>query len=343
MHSALLKIATTPGTESRQIRLGLCRIIEDWALLNGYVFRNLYPGIHEPYRNRASGEAGPHPDTFDYPVTWLLVEGSGAYDRLSDTIDLLLPGPGDAYIRVALMRWIDEDRDGAPAPEDMEMHGFRMPWEPVHVSRSEMAVRLTCWPDKSVVAECCESRYKSHNVETGRQILRSLLYHRNAFPPSGTPAVPAAASQASSFPEIVLFPDPAAALAATPFFIEEAGVGCWGQTTDEAVLQQGERRPATRYALHIPSETWYRELLDAASITAFIVAARGIGLRQVSRATGFWTLGSGLLQREPLHIAWSDEAVNLHLLRTLARRILHEGEQEAVAIEVAGMVEMVRS
>lgn len=170
----------------------------------------------------------------------------------------------------------------------------------------------------------------------------NLRITRNAFPLSGTPAAPTAALQTPSSPEIVLFPNPAAALAATPFFIEEAGVGCWVQTADEAVLQQGERRPATRYALHIPSETWYQEPLDAASITAFVVAARGIGLRQVSRATGFWTLGSGLLQREPLQIAWSDEAVKLHLLRALARRILHEGEQEAVAIEVAGSVEVVR-
>lgn len=146
----------------------------------------------------------------------------------------------------------------------------------------------------------------------------------------------------SRSPEIVLFPDPAAALAATPFFIEEAGLGCWVQTADETVLQKGEPRPASRYALHIPSETWQQKPLEAAKIEAFETAARNIGLLQASPATGYWTLDSGVLQEEPLRIAWSEEPVDAQALRTLARRILTEGDQEAVAIEVGGKVEAVR-
>lgn len=141
---------------------------------------------------------------------------------------------------------------------------------------------------------------------------------------------------------ILLFPNRQAARRATPFFVEEAGRRCWVQTDDEAVMALGERRPSNRYALHIPSQTRTHAPLPEEQIAAFEASARAIGLTHLSPATGFWTLESGVLQEEPLRIAWSEGPVDAETLRALARRILTEGDQEAVAIEVAGRVEVVR-
>ena len=141
---------------------------------------------------------------------------------------------------------------------------------------------------------------------------------------------------------IIIFPNQPAALRATPFFVEEAGLGCWVQSEDDALLIQGERRLSYRYALHIPSQTRGHAPLLPEQIAAFEAAAYSIGLNDISQATGFWTLENGVLQEEPLRIAWSEEQVDAEALRALARRVLLESDQEAVAIEVAGRVEVVR-
>ncbi|MCC6461613.1 MAG: hypothetical protein IT260_14155 [Saprospiraceae bacterium] len=122
-----------------------------------------------------SVKPGPHPDTFNYPSTYLLLEGAGAYEHVSGAIGLLLPDPG---ILVTLMRWIGDDWEGAPAPQDMDMHVFRMPWEHPQASRGEMAVRLIYRPDPTAAVECCASRSLAQNVDTARHMLRSLLFHR---------------------------------------------------------------------------------------------------------------------------------------------------------------------
>lgn len=140
---------------------------------------------------------------------------------------------------------------------------------------------------------------------------------------------------------ILLFPGKQSALRATPFFVEEAGRGFWVQTEDEAVLPHGEPCTSKRYALHIPSQTRDHAPLPQEQIEAFETAARAIGLDRISPATGFWTLGNGVLQEEPLRIAWSEELVDAEALRALARRILQECEQEVVAMEVAGKVEVI--
>ena len=139
------------------------------------------------------------------------------------------------------------------------------------------------------------------------------------------------------------FPTPTAALSATPFFVEEEGIGCWVQSDDPAVLAQGQAFESQRFALHIPSQTREHAPLPPGQIAAFEAAARAIRLKQVSLATGYWTLDSGALQQEPLRIAWSAESVDEQAMRNLARRILAEGGQEAVAIEVAGRVEVIRN
>lgn len=141
---------------------------------------------------------------------------------------------------------------------------------------------------------------------------------------------------------IIIFPNQQAALRATPFFVEEAGLGCWVQSEDEALLIQGERQLSHRYALHIPSQTRRHAPLPPEQIAAFEAAAYSIGLNHTSQATGFWTLENGVLQEEPLQIVWSEEQVDGEALRALARRVLMESDQEAVAIEVAGRVEVIR-
>jgi hypothetical protein len=54
---------------------------------------------------------------------------------------------------------------------------------------------------------------------------------------------------------LILFPIPTTAFSATPYFVEEEGVGCWVQSDDPAVSAQGEAFESRRYALHIPSQT----------------------------------------------------------------------------------------
>ncbi len=185
MHSAFIKlICSTTGTQSQQMRLGICQMLEDWAHKQGYEFRNLYPGKHQPYSNRLSPKVGPHPDSFDYPVTYLLMEGTGAYDHLINEPTLLsanLVGFPSALFRVDIMRWIIEDQELALAPESVEISQFRMPWEPVYMSRSKMAILLRYWPEKAVAVECSESRFKSQNLDTAKHMLRSVLFDRNAF------------------------------------------------------------------------------------------------------------------------------------------------------------------
>lgn len=144
-------------------------------------------------------------------------------------------------------------------------------------------------------------------------------------------------------PQILVFSSRAAALQATPFFVEESGRGCWVQTDAVGIASDlYERRSSSRYALHIPSQTRHHVPLPEEQIQAFEAAARAIGLVQISPATGFWTLDSGILQEEPLRIAWSEAPVDVEALERLAYQVLTESEQEAVAMEVGGRVEVIR-
>ena len=114
------------------------------------------------------------------------------------------------------------------------------------------------------------------------------------------------------------------------------------QSDDPNLLALGKNLPSLRYALHIPSQTQHQAPLTPGQIEAFTVAAKAIGLHQISRATGYWTLATGQVQQEPLRIAWSDEPIDENALRKVASRILFEAEQEAVAIEVAGSVQIIK-
>ena len=139
----------------------------------------------------------------------------------------------------------------------------------------------------------------------------------------------------------VVFPGPAAALAATPFFINEKGVGCWLSTEDPEILVQGKVMRSERYALHLPSIDQHGKPLSNAVIKGFLHEARRIGLDQRNRATGYWTLSTtGALQQEAIWILYAATEVPADRLRQLARRVLEEGDQDAVAMEVKGWVDV---
>jgi len=141
---------------------------------------------------------------------------------------------------------------------------------------------------------------------------------------------------------IIIFPNPETALSHTPFFVDEENIGCWVQSNNSSLSALGDQRVSHRFALHIPSQTQKHLPLLTYQIEAFAAAARDLGLNQVSKAVGYWTLDSGVVQQEPLLIAWSNEPVDEQALREIASRILLDADQEAVAIEVTGTVEIVR-
>ena len=180
MYSAFIILSLpTLGEQDRQLRLELIQTLANWAQQHAYNLRNLYPGSHGPYQN-GLGAIGPHPDTFDFPKSYLLIEGEGAYLHLSREKQAVLSSWTEASIpfEISIIPWIERDTDWPLDPQNMMMNFFRAPWEPAHRSRSDSAVQLRDWSDQSIVVECYEARGAQHNVGTARNMLRSLLFSK---------------------------------------------------------------------------------------------------------------------------------------------------------------------
>ncbi len=125
----------------------------------------------------------------------------------------------------------------------------------------------------------------------------------------------------------------------TPFFIDEVGLGIWLYTADPALLAQGRVISVVREAIHLPSVAQNGQPIAPALQAEFIRRAQAIGLRQLSQATGYWTLAAtGELQTEAVIIAHSPTPVDPNDLLELAEFIRHEGQQEAIAWEQRGVV-----
>jgi hypothetical protein len=181
MYSAFILLSLpTPGEQSRQLRLEMIRVLTNWAQQHAYIFRNLYPGNHDPYQN-GLGARGPHPDTFDFPNTYLLIEGKGAYLHLNSEKQDVLSSWTEASIpfEISIIPWVEHDTDWPLEPQNTRMNFFRAHWEPAYKSRSDSAVQLRDWGDQSIVVECYETRHAQHNVDTAKNMLRSLLFSQN--------------------------------------------------------------------------------------------------------------------------------------------------------------------
>jgi hypothetical protein len=138
----------------------------------------------------------------------------------------------------------------------------------------------------------------------------------------------------------IVFPSIEVALKASPFFIDEEGVGPWLSSDDEALYAFGRVIHSTRNAIHIPSLEQSGAIIPEVVIADFCQRAAGIGLSQLSDAVGYWTLAAtGVVQKEKVKIAFSDDSVDVVALRHLAQEIILATNQEAVAIEVGGKVE----
>jgi len=138
----------------------------------------------------------------------------------------------------------------------------------------------------------------------------------------------------------IIFPSIQVALKASPFFIDEDQVGPWLSSSDEKLFAFGKVIASTRNAIHIPSLERTGEVIEERLIANFCREAAALGLVQIRKATGYWTLAfSGKVQKEKVKIAFTDDAVDPEALRGLALDIIMLTNQEAVAIEVAGAVE----
>jgi len=140
----------------------------------------------------------------------------------------------------------------------------------------------------------------------------------------------------------ILFPSVKEAHRHTPFFIDEDGLGIW-LSTDRTDLPPG--LPViylSRNAVHIPSVDQAGRPLPDVLIASFLESARRIGLNETHAARGYWTLsGSGRLQVEHVWIASGSEGVKPADIHALALDILQRGNQDAVACEIAGDVQLV--
>lgn len=140
----------------------------------------------------------------------------------------------------------------------------------------------------------------------------------------------------------VVFPGPASARAATPFFIDETGVGSWLSTGDPNILTRGAIRRSKRFALHLPTTDREGNPLVDYILAAFMLEAQRIGLDQRNHATAYRTLpDTGAWRQKDIWILYSENEIPEEPLRQLARRVLEAGDQDAVTIEVRGRVEVV--
>ncbi|MBK9490912.1 MAG: hypothetical protein IPO07_20585 [Haliscomenobacter sp.] len=80
---------------------------------------------------------------------------------------------------ISIIPWIEHDTDWPLEPQNTMMNFFRAPWEPAYKSSSDSAVQLRDWNDQSIVVECYEARGGQHNVDTARNMLRSLLFSQS--------------------------------------------------------------------------------------------------------------------------------------------------------------------
>ena len=132
----------------------------------------------------------------------------------------------------------------------------------------------------------------------------------------------------------------------TPFFIYEEGMGIWLSTSDARLLANAEVIFVARDAIHIPSVEKTGKALSRSLIDVFVDQARAIGLNEVRRARGYWTLSeTGALQSEDVLIAFSTAQAapsDRSRLIELAHLILRRANQDAVAWEAGGVVKHVR-
>ncbi len=138
----------------------------------------------------------------------------------------------------------------------------------------------------------------------------------------------------------VIFPSIAAARAASPFFIDEHGVGVWLETADPVQLTLGRAINVVREAIHLPTLTKAGSPVPRQVQTEALARARGLGVLEQHPAEGYWTLSTtGDLQHELVTIAFSLVPIAPAPVRALARWLLQAADQDAVAIEVGGRVE----
>lgn len=150
-------------------------------------------------------------------------------------------------------------------------------------------------------------------------------------------------NERTSHPRVV-FESVVEALEASPFFIDEQGIGAWLSTDDQRLLEKGKVILSTRNAIHIPSLEKNGRQIPAVLIETLSQQAQSIGLDKTHTATGYWTLSeTGERQTEQVLIAFTEEAVDPEKLRRLAAEIVRAANQDAVAIEVSGRVEQWRA
>ena len=137
-----------------------------------------------------------------------------------------------------------------------------------------------------------------------------------------------------------IFQSVADALQATPFFIDEEGIGPWLSTSDKNLLARGKIAMSTRDAVHIPSLEKNGDQIRTEVINMLCRQAESIGLTEIGVATGYWTLTeTGKLQSEPVLITYSNCGLAPGKLRLLASEIARVANQDAIAIEISGKVE----
>ena len=125
--------------------------------------------------------------------------------------------------------------------------------------------------------------------------------------------------------------------------VDEETVGPWLSTDNPDLLATGLVLKSARDAIHIPSLEKNGAAIDPAIIKQFCLKAAKIGLDQIRSATGYWTLQTtGELQSEKVLIAFSERGVKYNPLRNLASEVIRVTNQDAVAIEVSGLVEQLR-
>ena len=140
----------------------------------------------------------------------------------------------------------------------------------------------------------------------------------------------------------IIFPSIEAAHKASPFFIDEEGIGPWLSSSNQDLYSLGTVITTSRNAIHIPSLEQNGDVIPASIIMNLCQHAVSIGLTRLVNATGYWTLeSSGLLQTESVKIAFSEDAIDPNLIRSLAGEIILRVNQEAVAIEINGRVEQI--
>lgn len=116
-------------------------------------------------------------------------------------------------------------------------------------------------------------------------------------------------------------------------------MGIWLFSDRDDLPASLPRVTTTRDAIHLPSVDKNGTLLSEELVNDFLAGAWAIGLVQVHRARGYWTLSeTGELQDEDVRIAFSAMPVDPAALRALADKVLLRGNQDAVAFEIAGQV-----